>query len=96
MRNVGNRKNNNILWRWQRNLERIFSNEIRYSVLCIFTLASLLLINGVFIVHSFGKPWGADDANTWGVLIIVVNYYAWWWVVGIAGFGMGWDGGYFV
>ena len=71
-------------------LDRIFSKEIIVSVLLISLLASIGVIYDVFIVHSFGNPAHVENAGIWGALIFVVNYYAWWWIVGIAGFGFAW------
>ena len=68
-------------------LKRISSWEIPISVLCLLVLASATIIYDVFITHNFGKPWDVENAGIWGILIFSVNYYAWWWILGIAGFG---------
>lgn len=71
-------------------LKRISSWEIPISVLCLLVLASATIIYDVFITHNFGKPFHVENAGFCGALIFVVNYYIWWWIIGIAGFGFAW------
>lgn len=71
-------------------LDRIFSKEILISFLLISLLASACIIYDIFITHGFCKPYHVENAGIYGVLISLVYCYAFYWILGIAGFGVAW------